>query len=84
MNLNRLLTTLLLCLTSAIIHAGEVEDLRRMLPSLKGEERIDAYNKLFMRSLEGDDVNDQLRCINDIIAEAHRQGNNKREADARV
>ena len=84
MNLNRLLTTLLLCLTTAIIHADEVEDLRHMLPSLEGEARIDAYSQIFMRSLEGDDVNYQLKCINDLIAEAHRQGNNKREADARV
>ena len=84
MNLNRLLTTLLLCLTSAIIHAGEVEDLRRALPSMNGEERIRAYGQLYLLSLEGDDIGYQLKCVNDLIAETHRQGDREKEADARV
>ena len=84
MNLNRLVITLLLCLTSTAISADEVEDTRQMLPKLEGTERIEAYAKLYILSLEGDDVDYQLRCVNDLIVETHRQGNDKREGDARA
>ena len=84
MNLNRLVITLLLCLSAACIHADETAEIRDSLPHLKGYDRIDALNSLYYLSLDSDDVDYQLRCINDLIAECHRQGNRKEEADARV
>ena len=84
MNLNRLVITLLLCLSAASIYADRAEDLRESLPQLKGEKLIQAYGELYVCSLEGDDVDYQIKCVNDLIAESHRQGNHEKEGDARV
>ena len=69
MNLNRLVITLLLSLSAVAIHADQTADLRKMLPSLKGDKLIDAYGDLYSSSLEGDDVDYQIKCVNDWIAE---------------
>jgi serine phosphatase RsbU (regulator of sigma subunit) len=84
MNLNRLVITLLLCLSTAAIHADRAEDLRKSLPQLKGDALIQAYGELYACSLEGEDVDYQIKCVNDLIAESHRQGNHEKEGDARV
>ena len=84
MNLNRLVITLLLSLSAVAIHADQTADLRKMLPSLKGDKLIDAYGDLYSSSLEGDDVDYQIKCVNDWIAEAQRQGNHEKECNARV
>ncbi len=84
MNLNRLVITLVLSLTTAFIYADQAADIRKTLPSLKGEELIQAYGLLYMLSLDEDDVNYQLKCVNDLIAECHRQRNHQKEGDARV
>ena len=84
MNLNRLVITLLLSLSAVAIHADQTAELRKMLPSLKGDKLIDAYGDLYSSSLEGDDVDYQIKCVNDWIAEAQRQGNHAKECNARV
>ena len=84
MTLRHLLTPLLFCLAFSTAQAGEAENLRKTMPTLKGEELIKAYYKLYVISLETDDIEYQLRCINDYIAEARRQGNSKYEGYARV
>ena len=84
MNLNRLVITLLLSLSAVAIHADQTADLRKMLPSLKGDKLVEAYGELFSSSLKGDDVDYQIKCVNDWIAEARRQSNHKEECDARV
>ena len=84
MNLNRLVITLMFCISVAAIHADKAAEIRKSLPQLKGDELIDAYNSLYYLSTETDDLNYQLKCINDLIAECHRQGNHKEEIDARV
>ena len=81
----RLTTTLLLFLsTSVCIFADDIEILRKQLPKASNSERMDIYTKIYYRSLETDDVDFQLRCVNDMIAEAHRQGVKKDEGDSRV
>lgn len=84
MNLNRLVITLLLSLSAVAIHADQTAELRKMLPSLKGDKLIDAYGDLYSFSLEGDDVDYQIKCVNDWIAEAQRQDNHEKECNARV
>ena len=85
MNLNRWLMILLLSVFSTVsIFADETEDLRRMLPKAKGMQRIQILQKIYDLSQEFDDIDYQLRCINQVIREAHAQGEAKEEADARV
>ena len=84
MTLRHLLTPLLFCLAVSTVQADEAGALRKKLPTLKGEELLKAYYKLYFISLETDDLDYQLRCVNDFISEAHRQGNRVLEGEARV
>ena len=84
MTLRHLLTPILFCLAFSTVQAGEAENLRKTMTTLKGEDLIKAYYRLYGISLETDDIDYQLRCVNDYIAEARRQGNRKYEGFARV
>ena len=84
MNLNRLVIVLLLFVTTVSVSADKTEDLRRALTKTKGADRIRILGEIYNLSQETDDVNYQLRCINDVIDECQRQGNTAEEADARV
>ena len=84
MNLNRLVSILLLYISTVSLFANETEDLRKSLPRLKGEERIQALINLYNLSQESDDIDYQLRCINDLINEAHHQHNTKTEGEGKV
>ena len=83
MNLRHLLTFLLFCLTVTTAQADKTSELRQRLPNLKGQELIDAYIELYLLSLSSDDIVYQHRCINDLINEAHRQGDCQKEGTAR-
>ncbi len=82
--LNRLVILLLLFLCSAAIYADEAADLRRKIPHLKGKHLIAAYGRLYQLSLGSDDIDYQLKCVNDLIAECHRQNLREEEGDAKV
>ena len=82
--LNRLVILLLLFLCSAAIYADEAADLRRKVPHLKGKHLIAAYGRLYQLSLGSDDIDYQLKCVNDLIAECRRQNLRKEEGDAKV
>ena len=84
MNLRYLALPLLLILSTAAAQTDETAKLRKALPTLKGQQLIDAYGKLYMLSLETDDIDYQLKCVNDYIAETHRQRDRQEEGDARV
>ena len=85
MNLNRRIATLLLLFSAVFTYADETEDLRQALThNDNGAERIKIYGRLYDLSLETDNTGYQLRCVNDLIAETHRQGVKKEEGDARV
>ena len=85
MNLNRRIATLLLLFSAIFAYADMTEELRQALTRTNdGAERIEIYGHLFDLSLETDDLAYQLRCVNDLIAETHRQGEKKEEGDARV
>ena len=84
MTLRRFLTPLLLCLAVSTVQADRADELRKELQSLKGKELIDAYATLYTLSLETDNIDYQLRCVNDYITEAHRQGDRQQEGFAIV
>ena len=83
MNLRRLLTYLLFCLAVTTVQADKTSELRQRLPQLKGQELIDAYFELYLSSLSSNDIVYQQRCINDLIAEAHHQGDREKEGMAK-
>lgn len=83
MNLRRLLTYLLFCLAVTTVQADKTSELRQRLPQLKGQELIDAYFELYLSSLSSNDIVYQQRCINDLIAGAHHQGDREKEGMAR-
>ena len=64
------------------VSADDCEQLRKELPSLSGKKLIQAYENIYYCSLDSDDFDYQLRCVNDYIAEAHRQGLKDVEVDA--
>ena len=84
MTLRHLLTPLLFFLVVFTAQASETETLRKKLPTLKGKELLEAYGQLFLLSLESDDLEYQLRCVNDLINEAHHQGDQFEEGEAKV
>jgi len=84
MNFNRWFVTLLLLVVTVCIFGDEAEKLRKQLPSVQGKERFGILQKLYDLSLETDDLDYQLKCINDWINEARHQGDHSEEGNARV
>ena len=62
------------------IHADSADSLRRLLPTMQGEARLQAYDKLYRMSQTTGDPDNILRCLNDYIDELQRQHNNKQLA----
>ena len=69
-----LLGLLLMGLGMISVLADDCEALRRQLPQLQGRERVAALEQLYYCSLDSDDLDYQLRCINEYLAETRRQG----------
>ncbi|MBN1990149.1 MAG: AraC family transcriptional regulator [Bacteroidales bacterium] len=59
------------------------DSIKKILPTLKGEARLQAYSNLCGIAFAQDDSLNELSCLDEYIAEAHRQGNIKEEAFAR-
>ena len=59
------------------------DSIRAILPTLKGEARLQAYSNLCGIAFAQDDSLAELNCLDEYIAEAHKQGNIKEEAFAR-
>ena len=64
------------------VYADNCEQLRQSLAEKKGKELVLAYEELYYCSLDSDDFEYQLRCVNDYIAEARHQGLKDVEVDA--
>ena len=78
-----LLSTLVMGWGDAVfLYADNCEQLRQSLKQKKGKELVLAYEKLYYCSLDSDDFEYQLRCVNDYIAEARHQGLKDVEVDA--
>lgn len=66
-----------LLLIATSLYGNEAEEIRKQLPQLRGEERLNALGRLYEISLESDDYQQQLKCLYDRLAESRRQGNVK-------
>ena len=78
--LTALITALWLCVVS--VFADEMADLRKQLPTLHGEELMDAYFQLHVMSLDCDDVDQQLAILNEWIAAARKESSEGGEVAA--
>ena len=83
-DLHRWLVIVLLLSFPVCGFCDEVEDLRKQLPSASNEERLSILQKIFNFSLETDNFDYQLKCINQVINEAHRQHKQDAEGEAMV
>ena len=83
MTVSRLLFSQVCLLLAVCLYGNEAEEIRAGLPKLEGKFKLEAYLQLFTLSQETDDYREQWRCLNDYLAEAHRQGDQSKESDAR-
>jgi serine phosphatase RsbU (regulator of sigma subunit) len=60
--------------------AGECDQLRQRLTHLKGQERVKALEQIYACTQMEGDYEQQLKALDDYIAEAHRQGLMNEEA----
>jgi len=82
------LTVFLFFISVLLLHAGKgrispSDSIRRLLPHLSGQQRLDALSNLGELALNQDDSIYELRCWNEYITEARRQKSFKDEAFAR-
>lgn len=78
--MKRLFTALMIGIGSMMVlsaNAHMYESLRQKLPALSDEARLDALTKIHQHSLDSDNLNYQLRCLNELIRELDRQHKSK-------
>ena len=83
MSVNRILTSIVCLFMAVSLYGNEADEIRRDLPNLKDSVRLAALAKLYLLSQETEDKEEQWRCLNDYLVEAHRQGDRREECDAR-
>ena len=64
------------------VSADDCQELRQKLPQLQGKERVAALEQLYYCSMEEDDVDVQLKCVDEYVVEARRQGMKEDESFA--
>lgn len=84
MRLVRLTIAILMLVSTTIVFADKAAEIRKLIPHQKGSELLKSYRRLYALSRDSDDLSYQLKCINDLINEAHRQGKYLDEDTARV
>ena len=62
--------------------ADQMADLRAQLSSAQGEKRIQLLENIYSLSQESEEVDQQLKCLDDLVAEARRQNNKLAEVNA--
>ena len=82
------LTVFLFSISVLLLHAGKgrvspSDSIRRLLPHLSGQQKLDALSNLGEMALNLDDSIYELRCWDEYITESRRQQNLKDEAFAR-
>ena len=82
MNLSRLFLSMCLLMATVSVFSTEADDIKKKLEHAQGKEKLEYLARLCDKSMEGDDYALQMKCINDYLEEAHRQGNHKEESDA--
>ena len=69
----------MLLLFATSLYGDEAEEIRKRLPQLKGEEKLEALSCLLDISRESDDFQLQINCLYDHLDEARRQRNLEQE-----
>ena len=64
------------------VTASKIDDLQARLATAEGEQRIKILEEIFNVSQETEDLDYQLQCVNNLIAEARRQKNTLEEMNA--
>ena len=81
------LMLLLFCSITAKAQSAEkqrVDSLRREIPKLKGDDLLQAYFKIYNLCYYAGDTKAERKAIDDLLKEADRQGNVKKQATART
>ena len=81
MGIRQFLICAIMLLFATSLYGNKADEIRKKLPQLKGEEKLDALGKLFEISRESDDFQLQISCLNDHLNEARRQGMIEQECD---
>lgn len=63
---------------------SQVDSIRQELPKLEGKERIQAYYKIYNLYYYAGETQKERQAIDDLLAEAERQGDVKMQATART
>ena len=79
MGIRQLLICAMLLLSATFLYGNEAEEIRKRLPQLKGEERLEALSRLFEISSESDDFQSQIECLYAHLNETRRQNNVREE-----
>ncbi len=80
MGIRQFLICAMLLLSATSLYGNEAEEIRKRLPQLKGEEKLEALSRLLDISRENDDFQSQINCLYDHLNEARRQGNVEQES----
>jgi len=81
MGIRQFLICAMLLLSATSLYGNKANEIRKELPQLKGEEKLEALGRLFEISRDSDDFQFQISCLNDHLNEARRQGKIEQECD---
>lgn len=84
MRLIRLAITIMMLVSTVTVSADKSEEIRKNMTHQKGLKLLDSYQSLYLLSRDSSDLSYQLKCLDDLIREARRQGNTKVEDDSWV
>ena len=79
MGIRQFLICAMLLLSATSLYGNEAEEIRKRLPQLKGEEKLEALSRLLDISRESDDLQLQINRLYDHLNEARRQRNVEQE-----
>ena len=75
MRIHRFLICAVMLLLAMNLYSDEAEEIRKMLPMMKGDAKLKALSRLLDISMENDDYQSQINCLYAHMNEARRQGN---------
>ena len=81
MGIRQFLICAIMLLFATSLYGNKADEIRKKLPQLRGEEKLEALGSLFEISREGDDYQLQIKCLYDHLNEARRQGKVEQECD---
>ena len=74
MRLVRLAIIIIMQVSAIVAFADRSAEIRKLIPRQKGTELLESYKRLYTLSKDSSDLSYQLKCINDLLSEAQRQG----------